>query len=211
MISSLERTVAKLVAPIKNRVMLMIARSVVQLVDDTTMMQIVQLGVQADVVRNNVERFEDYGKVSYPVPSNNTEALLVHVQGNTAHPIAVAIQDRTKRPKGKLAIGDTALYTAADGILVWLKANQMVELGPTPTDFVALATPTKSVIMQLRTDVNALVTSVNALVTAHNTHTHTGTSVSGGAVTTIATTTLATNAAAPATVGEVKAAKVKAI
>lgn len=183
--------------PLKSRIQLSIARAVVKIVDDAKMMQALQVGVQADVVRSGVERFQQYGFTSYPLAG--AEGIAVAIGGNTAHTALVAVDDRRYRPAGLLAEGDVALYWKDTGILVWLKTNGMVELGPSPTDFVALSIPTKA-------EINALRTTVNSLITAYNTHVHSGVLV-GGAST---AATLST-ASAPAAVGDVKATKVKAI
>lgn len=202
MISQFERTFTKLVAPLKRRVLTTVRRAIINTVNDALMAQAVQIGVNADEVHDNVERFGEYGLISWPNP--NAEAIAVAIGGNSAHTVVIATEDRATRPKGKLVQGDVGLWRSDMGILVWLKANGMVELGPSPTNFVALANLVK-------TEISALRNTVNAHITNYNTHTHVvGGTLPTGPVAATAAATLATSSA-PAAVNDVAAVKVKAI
>jgi phage baseplate assembly protein V len=196
-----ERAVARLVAPLKRRVLLTVGRAVLTAVNDATKAQSVQLTGLADEVCDDVERFQEYGFTS--VPLADCEAVLVAVGGNRAHGIVVATEDRRYRPTG-LAAGEVALYTSANGKRVFLKADGTVNIGTSPSDFVALATLVKNEITALRNTVNSLVSTFNA-------HGHTGAAVVGGVTGTSSATVLTGGAAtAPAAVGDVKATEVKA-
>lgn len=196
---NLQDQLRRFMAPLTSRVRLMVARGVVKLVDDARKMQSLQLSVQADVVRDKVERFQEYGFTS--VPLKDAEAILLAVGGNTAHLVCVAVDDRRYRPTTGLQPGDVGMYRLDEGFLIKLLAGQNVELGPSPTDYVALAIPTKA-------EISALRDTVNQLVTAHNTHIHLGTD---GATLPVTLAPPAITGTPPAAVGDVKATKVKAI
>lgn len=146
--------VGKLVAPLKRRIAITVQRVVLSAIDDATKAQIVQIQGLADSVREQVERIQEYGFTS--VPEKGAEGVAVAV-GAGGHQVVVATDDRRYRPKN-LSPGDVALYRLAEGILVHLKAGQMVELGPSPTQFVALANLVLTELNKLATDLNTLKT-----------------------------------------------------
>lgn len=85
----------------------MVSRSVVDLVNDSLQMQGLQLAVLSGEVRDNVERFQEYGFTS--VPFGGAEAVMVSVGGNHDHGIVIAVDDRRYRLKG-LQGGEAAIY-----------------------------------------------------------------------------------------------------
>jgi phage baseplate assembly protein V len=105
----------KLLNPIRARISNMIARSVVQLVDDSTKMQIMQLGILADETRDGVERFQNYGFTSVPLPG--AEAVVLFVGGRRDHGLAVAVDDRRHR-LSDLQSGEVAVYHHLGGSIV---------------------------------------------------------------------------------------------
>lgn len=189
--------VGQAVAPLKRRVMLMVARGKVKRVYATGKRLMAQVELGADNVPDQVECFQQYGIAS--TPPIDAEALHLSVAGSRGHGIVPVIDDKRYRPT-TLANGEVALYTLQNGIRVLCKADGTVLVGTTPTDYVALATPTKSEISSLRNTVDALVTAFNA-------HVHPYTDTPVGPSFTLA---IAVPASAPAAVGDVKATEVKA-
>ena len=154
------RMIQKVTAPLKRRVMLMIGRCVLTVVTDTTKAQTLQIESLEDEVKDDVERFQEYGFTS--VPGADVEGIVVYPGGNRGHPVVVATEDRVNRPTG-LSEGEVALYTIANNIRVLLKSDGLVELGTTPTNFVALA--------------NLVLTELQSIKTDFDSHTHT---ITGG-------------------------------
>lgn len=187
------RGVRRLTAPLERRCRLMIARAIVELVDDTKTCQTLQLTIRADQLRSDVERFQQYGMSS--VPQAEAEALVVMVSGSTDHPIVLAVEDRRYRPTS-LAEGEVCVYTLQNGIRVHCKADGTVLLGTTPTAFVALAPNTESRLAALE----SFAWGHTHLVST----TGTATAQSGTAAAQAGVTTL-NNPAAPVTAAEVKA------
>jgi phage baseplate assembly protein V len=89
------------------RVRGMVSRAVVNLINDATKLQGVQITLMADQVADDVERFQNYGLTSVPLPG--AEAVALAVGGSTAHTVVVVVDDRRYRLKG-LAGGEVALY-----------------------------------------------------------------------------------------------------
>jgi len=90
-----------------NRIRLAIARAIVGQVNDSRSLQTVQIGIQADVGRDQVERFQQYGMTSVPHPG--AECVTLSVGGNTDHQAVINVDDRRYRMRG-LKTGEMAIY-----------------------------------------------------------------------------------------------------
>lgn len=107
-----------------SRVMLTVARTVVSLVDDSKKLQALQLQLLKREIRENVERFQNYGYTSKPHPG--AEAVVVFVGGNRDHGLCIAVDDRRYRVQG-LQDGEVAIYTD-EGDKIYLKRNREIEV-----------------------------------------------------------------------------------
>lgn len=90
-----------------NRIRLAIARALVGQVSDGGGLQTVQIGIQADVGRDQAERFQQYGMTSVPHPG--AECVTLSVGGNTDHQVVINVDDRRYRVRD-LRTGEVALY-----------------------------------------------------------------------------------------------------
>lgn len=99
--------VDKLIAPLRRRVRLMVSRAILSAVSDGAGIQLVQVKLLDGEVRDGVERFQDYGFTSVPVPG--AEGVMVCVSGDRDHGIVIKIDDRRARMKG-LQPADVAVY-----------------------------------------------------------------------------------------------------
>lgn len=126
-----ERALEKLLGPIKRRVLLMVGRGVVRLVNDSLAVQGVQLTLLQGEVRDGVEHFQPYGLAAHPHPG--AEAVVVSVGGSRDHAVAVVVGDRRYRLKA-LAEGEVALYDD-EGSVVHLQrgGNVLVKAGKSIT------------------------------------------------------------------------------
>lgn len=138
----------KMMRPLAVRVANSIARAVVELVDDSKKLQLLQLHVLEGEIVDDGEHFQGYGFKSVPLPG--AEAVVLFPNGDRAHPLVVGVDDRRHRPTG-WAAGESGLYNN-HGAIVRLKADGTIEAhaGGTP---VALA---------LKSDVDALIATFNA-------------------------------------------------
>jgi len=89
------------------RLRLVVARAVLGLVNDAAKLQAVQVTLQEGVVRDQVERFQQYGLTG--VPLSGAEGIALAVGGSTDHTVVIAVDDRRYRLKG-LQTGEVALY-----------------------------------------------------------------------------------------------------
>lgn len=101
------RGMDRFLAPLKRRILLMIGRAVVGLVNDDLKLQALQISLLDGEVRNDVERFQNYGLTSHPHPG--AEGIAASVLGSRDHCVVIAIDDRRYRLKA-LAQGEVALY-----------------------------------------------------------------------------------------------------
>jgi phage baseplate assembly protein V len=100
-------SVRKMLGPVQRRVAAMVARAVVQLIDDSETRQKLQLVALAGETLDRIERFQQYGFTSVPFPG--AEATVVFPAGNRGHGIAISVEDRRYRLVG-LPGGEVALY-----------------------------------------------------------------------------------------------------
>lgn len=103
---------------------MMVGRAVINLVNDSLKMQELQVTLLADEVRADVERFQEYGLTSHPIPGS--EAVMVCVGGARDHGIVIAVDDRRYRLKA-LEQGEVALYDD-QGQAVHLKRDKTIHV-----------------------------------------------------------------------------------
>ncbi|MBC6503378.1 phage baseplate assembly protein V [Citrobacter freundii] len=107
------------------RLRLMVDRAVVRMVTDSFGRQNLQIQSLADATNDDVERFQNYGLTSVPPPGS--EAIVLALGGRREGLVAIAVEDKTCRPKG-LDPGDVRLYHA-DGLShITLKEGGRIEL-----------------------------------------------------------------------------------
>ena len=118
------KTVHKATAGLRNRVMLMLGRAVLSAISDNGGVQVVQATLLEDEIRGDLERFQEYGFTSVPLPG--AEALVAFIGGNRDHGVVVAVEDRRYRMCG-LKGGEVAIYTD-EGDFIHLQRNRKIEV-----------------------------------------------------------------------------------
>jgi phage baseplate assembly protein V len=97
------------VEPVRRRVRLLIGRCVLDAIDDSGGIQSAKLSLFADEVRDGVERMQEFGFTSRPVPG--CEGVTIFPTGDRSHGIVIATDDRRHRPTG-LNEGESRQYNA---------------------------------------------------------------------------------------------------
>lgn len=105
-----------------NRLRLAVARAVVNLVNDATRLQSVQVELQQGVVRDKVEHFQAYGFTSVAHPGS--EGIALSVAGSTDHAVVINVADRRFRMTG-LQSGEVAMHDDL-GHCIYLTRNGIV-------------------------------------------------------------------------------------
>lgn len=112
----------RLLEPLRDRVMLMVAKAIIRLVDDGGDFQKLQIRLLSGEVRSDVLRVQNYGHAGRPFPGGL--GVAVAVGGNRDHLITVALEDRRYRPKD-LREGEVTIYDD-QGQRVWLTRDGIV-------------------------------------------------------------------------------------
>lgn len=115
---------SKLLEPLKRKLSLIVGRGVIQLTTDETANQRAQASLLAGEVRDGLERFQEYGFTSRPLPG--AEAVVLFPGGNREFGLIVAVEDRRYRLKS-LAEGEVCLYTD-EGDKIHLKRGGLIEI-----------------------------------------------------------------------------------
>lgn len=118
------RDLQKSLAPLWRRVRLIADRAIVTAVTDSFNRQGLQLKVLADEAADDVERFQNYGHTS--VPPAGSEAIVLGIGGARAGLVAIAVEDKSVRPKD-LEAGDNCLYHL-EGHRIILRKDGRLEL-----------------------------------------------------------------------------------
>ncbi len=113
----LRNFVTDLIKPLRNKIVGMNTRAVIESIDDSMKMQLAKISLLKGQNRSKVERFQDYGFTS--VPHDGAEGIVICPQGNSDHMILIKVDDRRFRLKA-LAKGEVALYTD-EGDKIYLK------------------------------------------------------------------------------------------
>lgn len=115
--------IRKLVRPLRQQMLNIVARATVKLVNDAAGRQVVQLGVLDGETVDDGERFQDYGFTSVPV--EGAEAVVVFPGGDRGHPIVIAVDGSGDRPTG-LEPGEVAVYNNTGAKIVMTKDGDIV-------------------------------------------------------------------------------------
>lgn len=113
---------------------MMVGRAIVRLVDDAGEAQALQLELLADEVMEGVERHQDYGLSSVPLPG--ATAVTLSLGGQRGRSLAIAVGDRRYRLTG-LAAGEVALHDdqgqklhlTRDGIVIVTPFDLTAQIG----------------------------------------------------------------------------------
>jgi phage baseplate assembly protein V len=112
------------IAPLRRRIMMTVARAVVKTINDSGGIQKMQVGLLADETHSNVDRIQQYGFTSVPLPG--AEGIFVSIGGSREHGAIIAIDDKRFRLVG-LAPGEVALYTD-EGDKIHFKRGNKIEV-----------------------------------------------------------------------------------
>lgn len=136
MIEALQR----LTEDMRGKVRLMVGRAILAAIYDGGPIQTAQAKLLADETHDDMERVQEYGFTSVPLPG--AEGVAVFVGGNRDHGLIIATDDRRYRLKG-LPGGEVALYTD-EGDTIILKRGNTVEI-TTQTLLVSASTKVRMV------------------------------------------------------------------
>ena len=156
-----------------------VSRAVVLLVNDIPKLQELQVSLYADETLDGVERFQQYGFASHPMPG--AEAICLSLGGNRDHTVVIAVDDR--RYRLHVAEGEVALYDDMGNYVHLKRAGGIDIVSPAEVNVAAPSlglTGAVTVTGELTVAGAFVATSVAdetgdlaAIRSAYNTHTHT--------------------------------------
>lgn len=147
------RTIRSVVNSLRSNVNAMVARVVVNAINDGAAIQAVTVTALADESLDSVQHMQQGGLSHVSLPG--AEGLMLCLGGSREAPFVFAVSNRSVRPTGS-AGGETVLYAAEkDGVQARLKVGGPLEVtsagGPTADDFVAMAGKIDTIISTLDT------------------------------------------------------------
>lgn len=163
----------------KRRVHAMVGRAIINLVNDTLKCQETQISLLAGETQDGIERFQEYGFTSVPLPG--AEAVAVFPFGDRSNGIVIACEDRRYRMKGMQG-GEVALYDdqgqcvhlTRTGIVI-LGAGKQITIMDTPK--VRCETARLEVTGDIIDNCDGQANTVADMRTIHNQHVHPDVSV----------------------------------
>lgn len=114
----------RFIGPLKRKVLQSITRGVVQAINDSGGLQSLQVSLLADELHSEVDRVQNYGFTSNPLPG--AEGVFLSVGGAREHGVVVVVDDRRFRLK-PLASGEVAMYTD-EGDKIHFKRGNIIEI-----------------------------------------------------------------------------------
>lgn len=97
----------KAVAPLARRIVNMLSRGTVTLVNSALKLQTIQVSILSEEAKDTVEHFEPFGFTSNP--HQGAEVLATFIEGDRSHGIIVMATDRRYRVQNLLP-GEVAIY-----------------------------------------------------------------------------------------------------
>jgi phage baseplate assembly protein V len=105
------------------RTMMMVRRGKITLVDDSDVIQRVQLPPSGLETRDNLARIAEYGLASNP--PEGTDAFIVNIGGDPSNGAVVGTNHQETRPTG-LQPGETQIYNGPAGTSLYLANGEIV-------------------------------------------------------------------------------------
>ena len=105
--------------PWRRRILLMVGKALIKAVKDTDKLQVVQVSLMKDELKNDVERIQEFGFTSNP--PEDSEAVIVCVGGDRSNMLVIATDYSAGRPKG-LEPGESMQYNK-DGQYMKINKN----------------------------------------------------------------------------------------
>lgn len=149
--------IRRILDPLRARLQNLVARAVVQVVDDGAKLQRVQVGAAAGEDIDDGEHFQPYGFAS--VPPAGSEAVVLFPNGDRSHPLVIVASDRATRLTGQAA-GEVAIYHP-DGARVILRDGGDVEIYPGSGGEVRIGSAGASDPVALKSDLQAVYDAIS--------------------------------------------------
>lgn len=137
--NSMLNSIKKVTKPLADRAALSIARAILRVIDDKLPIQSVQVDLLSGETRDRVERMQEYGFTSVPLPG--CRGISLFIGGDRSHGAVIATDDDRYRKKG-LESGEVAIYTD-EGDSIHFKRGRIIQI--TAANGIIVEAPTVTV------------------------------------------------------------------
>lgn len=167
------------------RIVMLVGRGRLTSINDAGVVQLVQIKLGADEVRDGMPRLAEYGFTSNP-PAG-TDAVATFLAGDRSNGVVIATGNQVYRLVG-LASGDVAIYDSR-GQSVWLTPSGIVVNGGglpmkiTNTTQVRMETALLEVTGDIQDNCDAQTRTMATMRSIYDGHTHTVPNIQGGSST----------------------------
>lgn len=107
MSSGMKEQVYKLLNPLRRQISILLGRALLEAIDDSKKMQLLKVSILKDELKDKVERIQNYGFTSVPLPGG--EVLVGCIGGSKDQMIVIAADNSSIRKKD-LSSGDSCVY-----------------------------------------------------------------------------------------------------
>ena len=121
---SLLTQIHRILDPLRVSIAMLLSRAIVNVIKDSTKMQLMQIEILNKEIKDDVERIQNYGFTSSPKPG--AEAFVGFINGNKDQGVIIAVDDSRVRLKN-LEAGEVAMYHES-GSFIKMKADGSVEI-----------------------------------------------------------------------------------
>ncbi|SMF48310.1 phage baseplate assembly protein V [Azospirillum oryzae] len=159
-----------------------IGRGSITLVDDAGGVQLLQVQLGKDEIRDRTPRLAEYGLTS--VPPVGSEAIVIFVGGDRSMGVAIATGNEDARPK-VLAAGEVAIYDDQGQMVHITRAGIIIKGAGKPvtiqdTPKVRMVTDRLEVTGDIIDRCDSQTRTMKGMRDVYNTHTHSGVQTGSG-------------------------------
>jgi phage gp45-like len=109
---------------LKRKILLSVGIGILRIIDDTKKIQKCQISLMDNETHSNVDRYQEYGFSSVPLPG--AQAVAVSIAGSRDNSIIIATEDGRYRPLN-LNAGEVTIYNQFGDKIV-IKQNRTIEI-----------------------------------------------------------------------------------
>lgn len=114
----------QLINELKRKILLAVGIGILRIIDDTKKIQKCQISLMDNETHSNVDRYQEYGFSSVPLPG--AQAVAVSIAGSRDNSIIIATEDGRYRPLN-LNPGEVTIYNQFGDKIV-IKQNRTIEI-----------------------------------------------------------------------------------
>jgi phage gp45-like len=154
---------------LKRKILLSVGIGILRIIDDTKKIQKCQISLMDNETHSNVDRYQEYGFSSVPLPG--AQAVAVSIAGSRDNSIIIATEDGRYRPLN-LNAGEVTIYNQFGDKIV-IKQNRTIEITAPNVIINGNLQVTGNILDNSGTNTR----TVSGMRTQYNGHTHPGGSI----------------------------------